>query len=63
MFAFLKSITSAANRLARTLGALADTLDEVNGGLREQLALDKPARGRRVLEGKPEAISNGHTEE
>jgi hypothetical protein len=59
MFAFIKSITSAANRLARNLTALADTVSEVNAGLRQQLALDRPEKPARkakeVIEHKPQA--------
>jgi hypothetical protein len=57
MFAWIKTITTAGNRLARTLTALADTLEETNAGLRQQLGLDAPARGRKprgeLLENKP----------
>jgi hypothetical protein len=49
MFAWIKSLTAAGNRLARTLAALADTCEEVNHGLRDQLGLDRPARtGRKA---------------
>jgi hypothetical protein len=47
MFAFIKSITGAANKLARNLAALADTVSEVNTGLRQQLALDRPEKPAR----------------
>lgn len=61
MFAWIKSLTAAGNRLARTLTSLAETCEEVNAGLRDQLGLDKPARGgRKVIEAKAETVSNGH---
>jgi hypothetical protein len=53
MFAFVKSITSAANRLAKSLTALSTTVDEINAGLRQQVGLDRPARKGKILEHKP----------
>jgi hypothetical protein len=58
MFAWLKTIATAGNKLARNLAALADTCEEINTGLREQVGLDKPARIARkvkaeVLDHKP----------
>jgi hypothetical protein len=57
MFAFLKSITSAANKLAKSLSALSTTVDEINTGLRLQVGLDRPEKGRKVLEHR--AAGNG----
>jgi hypothetical protein len=57
MFAFLKSITTAANKLAKSLTALSTTVDEINTGLRAQVGLDKPERKPRVLEHR--AAANG----
>jgi hypothetical protein len=53
MFAFVKSISAAANRLAKSLQALAASVDEINEGLRLQVGLDKPPRKGRALEHKP----------
>jgi hypothetical protein len=45
------------------LTALAESVEEVNEGLRRQVGLDAPARGRKprgeVLENKPAAGGNG----
>jgi hypothetical protein len=63
MFAWIKSIATAGNKLARALTALAESVEEVNEGLRQQVGLDAPARGRKprgeVLENKPAAGGNG----
>jgi hypothetical protein len=48
MFAWLRSVGAAGNKLARNLAAPADTVSEVNTGLRQQLALDKPEKPARV---------------
>ena len=52
MFAWIKTVATAGARLARTLTALADTVEEVNAGLREQVGLDKPARVGRKPRGE-----------
>jgi hypothetical protein len=64
MFAWIKNVAAAANRLARNLAALADSVGEANDGLRRQLGLDAPARvGRKprgeVLEHSPAGDANG----
>jgi hypothetical protein len=53
MFSWLKSLTTAGNKLARSLTALADSVDQINAGLREQVGLDRPARKGKVIEHKP----------
>jgi hypothetical protein len=50
MFAWLKSLSTAGNKLARSLQALAASVDEINAGLRAQVGLDKPERTRKVIE-------------
>ena len=50
MFAWIKTLTSAGNKLARSLTALSSTVDEINAGLREQVGLDRPVKARKVLE-------------
>jgi hypothetical protein len=57
MFAFLKSLTTAGNRLVKSLTALAETCDEVNIGIREQLAMDRPASRRK----QPQALQEEAT--
>ena len=61
MFAWLKTLTGAGNRLARTLTALADTVEEVNRGLREQVGLDRGGRKGKAeaLDHKPPAAVGG----
>jgi hypothetical protein len=62
MFAWIKTITTAGNKLARALTALAESVEEVNGGLRQQVGLDAPARGRKPreeLESRPATGGNG----
>jgi hypothetical protein len=50
MFAWIKTLTSAGNRLAKSLTALSSTVDAINEGLRLQVGLDKPEKARKVLE-------------
>jgi hypothetical protein len=50
MFGWIKTLTSAGNKLARSLTALSTTVDQINEGLRLQVGLDKPERPRKVLE-------------
>jgi hypothetical protein len=52
MFAFLKSISAAANKLAKSLRDLSTTVDQVNEGLRLSVGIDRPERKPRVLEHK-----------
>jgi hypothetical protein len=47
MFARIKTVATAGNRLGRTLAALSDTLEEANAGLRKHLGMDRPQRGKR----------------
>jgi hypothetical protein len=58
MFAFLKSITTAANKLGRALAELSDTVSEINGGLRAQVGVDKPEKPARVRGKRPEVIDH-----
>jgi hypothetical protein len=57
MFAWLKSLSTAGNKLARTLNELSATVAEVNSGLRLATGLDKPERKPRVIEHR--AAANG----
>jgi hypothetical protein len=50
MFGWIKTLTTAGNKLARSLTALSTTVDEINSGLRAQVGLDRPERPRKVLE-------------
>jgi hypothetical protein len=63
MFAWLKTITTAGNRLARTLTELSDTVAEVNAGLRAQVGLDRPGRGRKVLDHKADPAAAADAED
>jgi hypothetical protein len=58
MFGWIKTLTTAGNKLARSLTALSSTVDEINSGLRLQVGLDRPEKARkgRVLEHKPAAV-------
>jgi hypothetical protein len=57
MFSWLKSLTTAGNKLAKSLTALSTTVDEINSGLRAQIGLDRTERSRKVLEHR--AAGNG----
>jgi hypothetical protein len=57
MFGWIKTLTTAGNKLARSLTALSTTVDEINSGLRLQVGLDKPERTRKVIEHR--AAANG----
>jgi hypothetical protein len=63
MFAWLKTLTTAGNKLARSLTALADSVDQINAGLREQVGLDRPARKGKapVIEHQPTATTGKPT--
>jgi hypothetical protein len=54
MFAWIKTITTAGNKLAKSLTELAATVQEVNQGLRAQVGLDRaskaPRRAQEALE-------------
>jgi hypothetical protein len=52
MFGWIKTLTTAGNKLARTLNELSATVAEVNSGLRLATGLDKPERKPRVIEHK-----------
>jgi hypothetical protein len=48
MFGWIKTLTTAGNRLAKSLTALSTTVDEINSGLRAQVGLDRPERSRKA---------------
>jgi hypothetical protein len=56
MFAWIRTLTTAGNKLARALAELSATVEEVNGGLRQQVGMDRPARKvKEVLDHKADA--------
>jgi hypothetical protein len=56
MFAWIRTLTTAGNKLARALTELSATVEEVNQGLRQQIGLDRPARkAKEVIEHKADA--------
>ena len=52
MFNFLKNVATAAGKLARSLTSLAETIDQVNEGLRAQVGLTRAEKARKGLEHK-----------
>jgi hypothetical protein len=57
MFAFVKNLVSAGNRLVKNLRAMADSVEELNTALRQATGLDRPEKARKVLEHR--AAGNG----
>jgi hypothetical protein len=57
----LSKITTAVNRLVRAVTTLAQTVEEVNAGVRQTLRLDRPApKPRKVIaQLKPAPVEAG----